>query len=192
MQWPAFVVFTLADALVIDLLPPIATTRIDSGLNFVEGLLIATFANLFLVGAAAPFLARRLADRRVAATGGSAIPFVEREVLQDRVAAALLAAGLAATLVAGLANRPVIVSDTEATEDASRAVLRYVERSGDEELRRNVETANTRRLGDDFFRICIAKDDRDGFRCFLVETSVDPPRLREDPSAESNSVYRGG
>jgi hypothetical protein len=201
MQWPAFVFFTLADAFVLDALPPITTTGVDSGLNFVEGLLIATFGNLFLVGAAAPFLARRLAARRQAAVGGveggepsqePGLADVDREVLQDRIATALLVAGLVATFVAGLANRQVIVSETDATEAAGRAVLDYVETSGDEELRRNVETANIKRLGDDFFRICIARDDRERFFCLLVDTDSDPPEVTKDPSAEPNSVYRGG
>lgn len=195
MQWPAFVVLTLADALVIDLLPPISTTGVDTGLNFVEGLLIATFGNLFLVGAAAPFLAKRLTARRVAeaAAAGAAEPTAaERDVLRDRVATGLLVVGLAATAAAGLANRPVIVSETEATEDAGRAVLEYVERSGDEELRRNVETANIKRLDSDYFRVCVARDDRERFFCLFVDTTADPPKVTRDPSGESNSVYRDG
>jgi hypothetical protein len=193
-QWPAFVVLTLVDGLVLDLLPPIATTGVDAGLNFIEGVLIATFGNLFLVGAAAPFLARRLAARReaIAPPASAELGRAEREVLQDRVATGLLIAGLLATFVAGLANRPVIVSETEATEDAGRAVLEYVQESGDGELRRNVETANIKRLGDDYFRICIARDDRERFFCLLVDTEPDPPEVVRDPSAEPNSVYRGG
>lgn len=200
MQWPAFVLFTLADAFVLDVLPPITTTGVDSGLNFVEGLLIATFGNLVIVGAAAPFLARRLAARRQAGVGGAGgdpspepgLVDVDREVLQDRIATALLVAGLAATFVAGLANRQVIVSETDATEAAGRAVLDYVETSDNDELRRNVETANIKRLGDDYFRICIARDDRERFFCLLVDTDADPPTVTKDPSAEPNSVYRGG
>ena len=72
------------------------------------------------------------------------------------------------------------------------SVLRYAERSADDELRRNVETANIKRLGDDYFRICIARDDRESFICLLVDTEVDPPKVKRDPSGESNSVYRGG
>jgi len=195
MQWPAFVALTLADAVVIDLLPPISTTGVDAGLNFVEGLLIATFGNLFLIGAAAPFLTRRLLARRVAvadATGAAEPSAAEGDVLRDRVATALLAIGLGATLAAGLANRPVIVSETEATEEAGRAVLEYVERSGNDELRRNVETANIKRLGSDYFRVCVARDDRRRFFCLFIDTAPDPPKVTRDPSGESNSVYRGG
>lgn len=187
-QWPAFALLTVVDAVVIDQLPPISTVD-GTGLNFVEGLLIATFANLFLVGAAAPWLARRLANRRaaaLAAAGAAAPSDAERDVLRDRTATALLVAGLAAVIAAGLANRPVIVSETEATEAAGRAVLAYVDRSGNDELRRNAETANIVKLGDDFFRVCIARDERDRFFCLFVDTAQDPPEVVRDPSGEPN------
>jgi hypothetical protein len=194
LQWPAFVVFTLADAFVLDALPPISTAD-GSGLNLIEGALIATFGNLFLVGAVAPWLARRLADRRavaLATAGATAPTAADRDVLQDRTAAALLVAGLLAVIAAGLANRPLIVSETDATEANAEALTRYVERSGNPELIRNRETANTIRLGEGHFRNCIARDDRDGFFCVFVDTTVDPPKVTKDPSAESNSVYGGG
>ena len=114
-QWPAFALLTLLDGLVLDRLPPQAPDR----LNFIEGVLIATFANLILVGALAPFLAKRLARRREAslAAGGGPAPSAEsaraqREVLQDRVGTVLLGAGLVAAFVSGSANRPAIVSET--------------------------------------------------------------------------------
>jgi hypothetical protein len=190
MQWPAFVVLTLADGLVLDLLPPLSTT----GLNLIEGVLIATFANLFLVGAVAPWLARRLGDRRAAAlaTAGAPPPTqAERDVIQDRTATALLVAGLAAVLVSGLANRPVIVSETEATEENAEALSRYVARSGNEELVRNRDTANTIRLGEGYFRNCIARDDRERYFCVFVDTREDPAEVVVDDSAEPNTVYRG-
>lgn len=180
MQWPAFVVLTLLDGLVLDALPPVATT----GLNFIEGVLIATFANLFIVGTAAPFLARRLDARRAA---GGPVASAEGAVLADRLATALLAIGLVATLVSGLANRPLIVSETRATEDNARLVRGYVAHSEDSELHRNLETANTIRLGEGYFRTCIARDDRRRFTCLLVDTREDPPSVRRDPSGESNA-----
>jgi hypothetical protein len=189
-QWPAFVVLTLADGVVLDQWPPVSTT----GLNFIEGVLIATFANLFLVGAVAPWLARRLADRRAAAlaTAGASPPSeVERDVIQDRTATALLVVGLAAVIASGLANRPVIVSETEATEQNAEALSRYVARSGDEELVRNRDTANTIRLGEGYFRNCIARDDRERHFCVFIDTREDPPEVVVDDSAEPNTVYRG-
>lgn len=191
-QWPAFALLTLLDGLVLDRLPPQAPDR----LNFIEGVLIATFANLVLVGALAPFLAKRLTRRREAAlaAAGAAPPSgessqAEREVFQDRTATFLLAAGLMAALVSGIANRPAIVSETEATEEVGRELRDYVARSGSEELHRNLETANTIRLSEGYFRVCVARDDRRRHVCLFVDTDKDPPRVRRDPSAESNSAY---
>ena len=188
-QWPAFAALTLLDGLVLDLLPPVATT----GLNYLEGVLIATFGNLILVGALAPFLANRLSRRvQPAPAGGAPAPpdETEREVLRDRVATALLGAGLLACVASGLANRPVIVSETEASEENARAVRDFVLGTGDEELQRNIETANTIRLGDGFFRTCIARDDRDRFVCLFVDTEKQPTEVKRDPSAEPNTVIR--
>ena len=202
-QWPTFAVLTLLDGLVLDALPPLGVARMD----FVLGVLVATFANLFLVGAVAPFLTRRLLRRRHEQTvevagsvapspattgpplGSSPPPQVKREVLQDRVGTALLVAGLGAVVVSGLANRPVTVSETEATEEVGRQLRAYVARSDSEELERNLETANTRRLAEGYFRVCIARDDRRRHLCLFVDTTKDPTEVTKDPSAESNAVF---
>jgi hypothetical protein len=186
-QWPAFVVLTLLDGLVLDRLPPVATL----GLNFIEGVLIATFANLFLIGALAPFLTRRLAARQQAPAPSRVPPEAQHAVRQDRVATLLLVAGLAATIVSGLANRPLIVSETQETEEAARALLDVANNSPDAELRRNLETANTVRLGEGYFRICIARDDRERFACFFIDTQKEPTEVRRDPSVEPNDEVAG-
>lgn len=185
-QWPAFVVCTLLDGLILDALPPVSS----SGWNLIEGVLIATFGNLVLVGALAPFLARRLAQRRPDPETNP-LSEAERDVLQDRIATVMLVAGLAAALVSGLANRPVIVSETEATEEVGRRLQAYVSHSGDEELQRNLETANTIRLSEGYFRTCIARDDRRRHVCLFVDTNKDPTSVKRDPSAEPNSAYSG-
>jgi len=177
MQWPAFVLFTLLDAVVIAELPP----SVIKEPNLIVGVLAATFGNLVLIGAVAPFLARRLAQREP----DQAV----REVLQDRVATVLLAVGLLACLVSGLANRPVIVSETEATEEVGRQLRAYVERSDNAELRRNLETANTIRLSDGYFRVCIARDDRRRNFCLFIDTDKDPTEVRRDPSAQPNAGF---
>jgi len=187
LQWPAFVLFTLLDAVVLTELPP----ALVEDPNPIVGILIATFGNLVLVGAAAPFLAKRLARREsVSLAGATAVPpETRREVMQDRVAATLLAAGLLATLVSGLANRPVIVSETEETEEVGRQLRSFVDHSGSEELIRNLETANTVRLSDGFFRACIARDDRRRYFCLLIDTEKEPTEVKRDPSAEPNSSF---
>lgn len=181
-MWPAFVVLTLADGVVLHLLPPIRT-----GVDLIPGILIATFANLFLVGAVGPFLARRM---RANQPGPPAPEQAAREVLVDRFGTALLATGLIGLVAAGLATRPLVVSETEDTQANGRAVRDYVFGSGDQELIRNVETANTIRLSEDYFRTCIARDDRRHNFCLFVDTSKRPVKLTRDSSAEPNSAFK--
>jgi len=184
--WPVFVVATLLDGLILDLLPPVATT----GLNYLEGVLIATFGNLFLVGVLAPFLTKRLARRRQVAPAGGSTQMVEVEVLRDRVGTALLFAGVLGCVASGLANVRVINSETDATQEAAEAIGALVARGGSEELKRNNEAANTLRLGEGFFRICIPHDDRERFFCWFVDTKEDPAKVDRDPSVEPNTVIR--
>ncbi len=185
--WPAFVVTTLLDGLILDLLPPVAT----AGLNYVEGVLIATFGNLILVGALAPFLSKRLAGRRQVSPAGETAAVVELELLRDRVGTALLAVGVAACVAAGLGNRKLIVAKEKDEQEAAQALNDYVSDSGDEELIRNNENANGVSLGRGLFRICIARDDRDRYYCFFVDTQKEPTEVRRDPSAVPNSLVGG-
>jgi hypothetical protein len=182
-MWPAFVVVTLVDGLLLHLLPPVRT-----GVDLVPGILIATFGNLILVGAVGPWLARRMWGR--AATAPGAPPKAQLEVLSDRVGTGLLLASVLAVLAAGLAARPTVVSETEDTERNAEAFRAFVLRTGDDELIRNLETANTVRLREDYFRTCIARDDRRHHFCAFVDTSRKPARVQRDRSAEPNSSYR--
>jgi hypothetical protein len=123
------------------------------------------------------------------ATGVTGAPV---EVVHDRTGTALLCAGAAALLVSGLALQPVVVSETEATEENARIVQDYVETHGSEEVRRNLGTANTIRLGEGFFRTCIALDDRTQAFCLQVDVNEEPPLVREDPNPVPNDDFEGG
>jgi hypothetical protein len=191
--WPAFVLFTLADGVLLHLLPPVRLGFTSEGMTLVFGVIVATFANLVLVGAVAPWLARRLTERPAATASGTlgTVPHqVRRELVLDRVGTALLAAGLLGVLAAGLGSREVVVADTKATETNANLVRAYVQHSHSAELRRNLETANTIKLGTGYFRTCIAHDDRRRAYCFYVDTTKNPTRLTRDPSAEPNAKFR--
>ena len=169
-MWPAFIAVTLIDGLILHLLP-------------------ATFGNLLLIGVLAPWLAKRAWSRRPAADPG-APPKAQLEVLTDRIGTGFLLASIVAVIAAGLAARPTVVSETEDTERNAEAFRDLVLQSGRPELIRNLETANTVRLGEDYFRTCIARDDRRRYFCAFVDTSTDPPEVTRDQSAEPNSIYR--
>jgi hypothetical protein len=183
-MWPAFIAITLIDGLILHLLPPVST-----GVDLIPAILLATFGNLVVIGAIAPWLAKRTWKRRPAADPG-APPRAQLEVLTDRIGTGLLVATVLGVLAAGLAARPTVVSETEDTQRNAEAFRALVLSHGDEELIRNLETANTIRLGEDFFRTCVARDDRERYFCAFVDTSTEPPDVDIDGSAEPNSAYR--
>jgi hypothetical protein len=91
-------------------------------------------------------------------------------------------------VVAGLGNRPLIVSETKATETNARLVRDWVLNHGNAEMKRNLETANTARLASNFFRTCIANDRRTRYWCFFVDTKADPAKLTRDTDTRPNSL----
>jgi hypothetical protein len=186
--WPAFAVLTVVDALLMDALPP-ARVGIDPDYMTIPlGLIAAGFGNLILVGIAAPWLTRRLAQREAA--GGEEPSRARVELLGDRVGTALLVLGCLGVIAAGLGSRPIVVSETEETEENARLVRATILHTGDRELVRNLETANVTRLSTDFFRTCVARDDRRRFYCLLVDTGTEPPKVTKDPSELPNEPRR--
>jgi hypothetical protein len=181
-MWPSFVVLTLLDGVLLHRLPPVRT-----GVDLIPGILLATFANLVLIGAIGPWLARRIWARRSTADPDSPAK-AQLEVLADRIGTGLLLAGVLGVVSAGLAARPTVVAETDATERAALAILRHIEHSGNEELIRNKETANTARLAEGYFRTCIARDDRRRYFCYFIDTNKRPVEIVRDPSALPNRL----
>lgn len=185
--WPAFAVAVVVDAAILHLLPPIGSDhQIDAptGLNLVGDAVVAGFTNLFLVAVIAPWLAKRLTERPVP-EGYPAPPY---ELHFGRTAAILMAVAAAGLIVAGLGNRPLIVSETKATQTNAELVRNWVLNHGDAEMQRNLDTANTVRLSSNFFRTCIANDHRTRYWCFFVDTKADPAKLTRDPDTRPNSL----
>jgi hypothetical protein len=185
LMWPVFALLTIGDGLLLHFLPP---NR--AGVRIVPGLIIASFTNLFLIGVIAPFIARRLATRERQAHKAEGREPVPREVLLDRSASALLIVGAIGLTVAGLGNRPVIVSETKATEKNARLVENYVSAHGTAEVKANLQTANTKRLADGYFRTCINLNDRTKAFCMYVDTKRNT--VVPDRSALPNAVQFGG
>jgi hypothetical protein len=185
--WPAFGIAVVVDAAILHFLPPVGSEQqinAPTGLNLVGDLIVAGFTNLFLVAVIAPWLAKRLTERPVA-DGELAPPY---ELHFGRTAAILMSAAALGLVVVGLGNRPLIVSETKATETNARLVRQYVLNHGNAEMKRNLETANTARLASDFFRTCIANDHRTRYWCFFVDTKADPAKLTRDNDSRPNSL----
>jgi hypothetical protein len=191
-MWPVFVVATLVDGFVLHELPPLRFGFSEVGLTLVAGILIATFGNLILIGAVAPWLARRLVQRQQAAPGPAVSRQTLREVTTDRVGTALLVVGFFGVLASGLASIPLINGETDDRNRAARALVDYVEAHAPAEIQRNQDSGavETARLGDGYFRSCIPFDDRSRSYCVFIDVNKHPTQVRKDRSAESNSAYR--
>ena len=180
--------FTLLDAVVLWRLPPLAFRD----LNAFDGVFMALFGNLVLLGAVAPFLARRLVKRRELATPG----------VRDAAGRARGAPGPGGRRAAGGGVRGV--RDLRSGQPAGDRLRDQRDRGGrppagavrrsartSAELRRNVEAANTHRIEPGYFRLCVPRDDRERNVCILVDTRKDPVSVRKDPSGSSNQELFG-
>jgi hypothetical protein len=176
-RWPAFGLFTVVDALVLHELGVVRHW------NLAFALIAASFGNIALL-VAADLLVRLTARNRAAQ--GAPMPPTQVETTIDRSGVALLAIGAVGLLVSGLLTQDLIVSETNATTANATAVRAWVGHNASAEYRRNLETANTEKLADNYFRTCIANDDRDRFLCLFVDTKKDPPEVVRDPSMEPN------
>jgi hypothetical protein len=185
--WPAFGVAVIVDAAILHFLPPVGSEQqinAPTGLNLIGDVIVAGFTNLFLVAVIAPWLAKRMSERPVP-EGELPPPY---ELHYGRIAAILMAVGAAGLVIVGLGNRPLIVSETKATQTNAQLVRQYVMNHGSAEMKRNLETANTARVASNFFRTCIANDHRTRYWCFFVDTKADPAKLTRDNDSRPNSL----
>ncbi len=179
-MWPSFVALTVLDGFLLHRLSPVR-----EGIELIPALLLATFGNLVLIGAVAPWLARRMWKRRPAADPGTPAK-AQLEVLSDRIGTGLLVASVFGILAAGLANRPTIVAETDQRQRAAQELFDFVTGHGNAELRRNLEASDTIRLGEAYYRSCIPDDDRERWTCFFLDATTKRTKLIRDPSALPN------
>ena len=188
-RWPLFLVVTVLDALIVVWRPPNGREAL-----FVPALIICSFGNLFLIGAVAPWLARRMVSRQgVAKPPSSTFPPANHvELVTDRIASAVLVLGAAGLLAAGLASGKPRVCVTDRACHVGDAAVAYVDAHAPAEIRRNVDTANSYRLGDaGLFRVCIEYNDRRRAYCMFVDASKKPITVRRDPDSRPNgAVFR--
>lgn len=178
-MWPTFAILTIVEGVLLHEIPPTGFRIPD----VVIGSILALFANIFLVGVIAPWLARRLIARD--RQGGR-----ERfppEIYLDRVATALLALGTVGVVAAGLANIRVSTAETDALKEAGDRAEAFVNAHADPEVKQRLNGANSARLGDDFFRVCVPRIDARRQYCLFVDTRRDS--VRRDPSTLPNEQF---
>jgi hypothetical protein len=179
-MWPTFAVLTIGEGVLLHRLPPTGFRIPD----VVIGSILALFANIFLVGVIAPWLARRLVERDRQGSGGERFP---PEIYLDRTATTLLAVGAVGVLAAGLANIRVSTAETNALKEAGDRAEAYVDANADQEIKERLNGANSARLGDGYFRVCVPRVDARKQYCVFVDTRRDT--VRKDPSTLPNQQF---
>jgi hypothetical protein len=182
-RWPLFAVLTLVDALIVQAEPPFGARAL-----FFPALIVCSFGNLFLIGAVAPWFARRLRARE--APPPTFPPAAHHELLVDRIACIVLVLGSVGLLIAGLGNQKTPVCVTDRVCHVGEAVRTYVDAHAPAEVRGRVDAANTHPTQEDgFFRVCVPYVDARRQFCMFVDAKTDPPTVVRDHDTRPNDIY---
>jgi hypothetical protein len=186
-RWPLFLVLTVLDALIVHWLPPNGARAL-----FMPSLIVCAFANLFLIGAIAPWLARRIVARQGERPQTATFPPANHlELLTDRIAAIVLVIATAGLLFAGAGNHKVVVAATDRLARGGAAAREYAVAHGAPDIKRNAREANinSHELEQDgLFRMCIPYDDPRKAFCMFVDAARTPPTVKPDGDSRPNGA----
>jgi hypothetical protein len=174
-QWPAFVVLTLVDAVLVARLP-----FQGEGTDAIGALLVAGFFNLLAVALLAPLFGLLLRRRR------RDLPFM---IARDYAGTALLVLIAAGLLAGGLSHRSAVIDERADQRAVFAAVHDYVVQA-EPRFVAGLETMSTWRLATDHYRACV-EGPEDLPICLFVNTDQSPAGVRRDTSRERNDqVHR--
>jgi 4-amino-4-deoxy-L-arabinose transferase-like glycosyltransferase len=174
-QWPAFIVLTLVDGVLLTVLPPY-----EGGPPAVfPGVLLAATFNLLAVAVVAPLVGLLVRRRR---------PDLPRAIASDYAGTWLLA-GITVTLaIGGIAHHGAAAAEQERKQAVARAMHDYViTRAPDYQA--GLAHIDAIRIEPGRYRTCIPGHDPEHALCLYVTTDQDPPGVVRDPSEEPNSVF---
>lgn len=175
--WPCFALLTLVDGLLLDRLPPYG----DGPGTFVAALLLAGFANLFVVAVLAPLAGRRLRRRR------RDLPRVIADNYAGTVLIATVAAGL---LVAGLVHRPAVAAERVDEAAAAARTHDFVLAEAPREYGARIGQMDVMRIKQDEYRSCVPGPDPRRWFCLFVFTAQRPAGATKDSDQAPNSAYQ--
>jgi hypothetical protein len=174
LLWPLFAILTVADAVLVVLLPVSGRHT-----GFVPALLLAMFLNLLAVAGLGRLGALWLRRRR---------PELPRLVAEDRAGTTLLCVVSAALVILGVLHAPARHAADRAVRIERDAVRAFVLAHGPPAYRSHLEQMDTEQEADSYFRSCVPGDRRAvaAELCLLVDTSADPPDVRVDTDRTPN------
>lgn len=177
-QAPAFVAFTLAEAVLLNRLPIAG----DSGSDVVGGFLLCGFLNLAVVGLLAPLAARLVRRRR-----STPLPL---PVLQDRLATSLMGVLAVSLLMIGVGHHAAVAASQREYAEHLQAVRAYVAHQAPPQYRAGIGAADVWKQKDGFYRTCVPGPDPRRNLCLYVDTQG-VATVTRDPDMQSNSRIAG-
>ncbi|HMS63340.1 MAG TPA: hypothetical protein PKD63_13755 [Solirubrobacteraceae bacterium] len=175
---PAFVLFTVADAVLLARLPFAG----DRGSGAAGALLAAAFLNLAMIAVAGPLIGLWLRRRDPGLP-----PFAAR----DRGSVWALGGLCALLVVGGLAHRPAVRDEEGALRAQAIAARDHFATQAPPQYRRNLGRMDTWKAGPDLYRTCVPGPDPSRSLCVMVTTDQSPPGVTRDRSQEPNRVLAG-
>lgn len=175
--WPTGIALTLAEAVLLVRLPPYGTVGPGS---LASAFVLAGFANLFLIGAIAPLIGRRLRRRR---------PDLPQVVAADYAGTTLVCLLAALVVVAGILHRPVLAGVEDDRRAVFAAVHSYVSSTAPDYQNRLVG-ADSVRIEDEMYRACVPGEDPKRWLCLIVKTEQRPASVTLDKDRVGNAVFR--
>lgn len=174
LQWPLFAVLTVADAVLLMVLPISGT-----GPGLAYALLLAMFLNLVAVAGFGRVVAWAVRRRR---------PDVPRVVAEDRAGVVLLSVVTGTLVVGGILHAPGAGEAERALRAQAAAVRAFVAAHGEPAHRARVAQMDVEQHGSDFFRTCVPGDPAADVAplCLLIDTSQDPPVISVDRDRSPN------
>jgi hypothetical protein len=172
-QWPAFVVLTVADAVIVARLP-----FQGEGADAMGAFLVAGFFNLVAVALLAPVFGWLLRRRR------RDLPFM---IARDYAGAALLVLIFCGILAGGLIHRSAVVEERADQRAVFAAVHDYVVETAPR-FAGGLGAIDNVRLETDHYRACVMGPETLPL-CFFVNTDQTPAGVTRDRSREPNTQF---
>jgi hypothetical protein len=171
-QWPAFIVLTVIDAVLVARLP-----FQGGGADVMGAFLVAGFFNLVAVALLAPAVGWLVRKRR------RDLPFM---IARDYAGAVLLVAITAGILTGGLIHHSAVLQERANERAVSAAVRMYTAHNAPRFADGAIDSL---RLETDHYRACVTGAERLPL-CLFVNTDQQPAGVVRDPSREPNSDLR--
>src|SRR4051812_44078078 len=173
-QWPAFLVLTVADAVIVARLP-----FQGEGTDVMGAFIVAGFFNLLAVALLAPVFGWLLRKRR------RDLPFM---IARDYAGAVMLVLIFCGLLAGGLIHRSAVIEERADQRAVFAAVHNYVVETAPR-FAGGLGAIDSVRLETDHYRACVPGSGKLPL-CLFINTDQSPAGVTRDPSREPNSLWR--